>query len=451
MATKTKTEEPAEIEVLDRDAELEKVLSQINAQRKKDSPTNKRPAIFYASDHPELLDQGIIKSGNLAFDTLLHGGVRRGRMTVIYGPEAVGKSSLCYELIAYAQQTYGAKCAVVHTEAIFPVEYARMLGVDLSDLLVIQDVTSGDAAFDILRRLLVDDKYQPRNLLDLVLVDSVGAVISSAELKKFSAEGFAADTMGCHPKLMTKVTKLLFATGAVGKAAVVMINQLRDNLSYGGGSYMPGGRAFRHFADVIVYAMKPSDEKIVKNKKQVGHTIRLTTRKNKAGLGGHEGEEQSYQVKYNVGSDNELPLFNAAQLADVVSANGSGYFKFNLPKDFLEKFGLWKTEKTKKGDIKKDEPLTIHGEETAVEILRTTPPLFNALMWIVRDGIAVDEAVARAIAERDHDNNTELEAELSDEAKKLAEEMREVAKKFEENPEAAMADVEKDLEVVPED
>lgn len=428
---------------------INKLMDEINAKRKKDNPTEDRPAIYIAGERPDLVDHGIIKTGNIAFDGLLHGGLRRGSLTILYGPESSGKTSLCLEAVANAQRQ-GLVCAYVHSEAAFPMEHARLLGVDLSKLIMIQDFTSGEAAFDILRKLLVTDKFVPRNILDLVVVDSIGGMASSAELKKMAEDGIAADTMGCHPKMMTKTMKLLFNTGAVGKAAVLMVNQVRDNLSYGGGTYMPGGRALRHASHVTVMVTKPGGEGMIiyENKKQVGHTVRLFTKKNKAGLGGHEGEEAFYVVRYNVGTDNVLPLFNAARLADLVVEPSKAYFQFNLPKEFLKPFGLWKEEYDKKGNLKTDEPVKIHGAEAAQKIIQTTPPLFNVLMSHIKDGVPLEEAIASQMPDRE---DAEVGTELDDTTAQLAQEVSDAARDFADNPEAALQQIEKELSVLPDE
>lgn len=374
---------------------LRKLMDKENDRRKKQG--DERPAIYIAGEHPELLDQGILRSGNLALDSLLHGGYRRGSCTIFYGPEKAGKTSLALESIANIQKE-GGICAYIHSESAFPSKHAELLGVDLSKLIMIQDFNNGEAAFDILRDLLIDDKYLPRNLIDFVVVDSVAALASRAELNKMQEEGMAADTMGAHPKMMTKITKLLFNTGAIGRAAVLLINQVRDNLSYGGGTYMPGGRALRHAAHVIVYVTAPNGEDFIlfegtgSDRKRVGHTVKLTVKKNKAGLGGHEGEETTYTVRYNEGSEMEQPLIDLAVERGVIEEPSKGWFILNVDESILSDLGLVRPIIDKKtGEISGYDKVKVQGRKNLISLLKENKNLNADILKRLGIGSNLDE------------------------------------------------------------
>lgn len=392
-----------------------KVMDQLNAKKKKRNPVDDRPAIYYAGKRPDLLDHGIIKTGNLAFDRAVHGGLKRSSLTTLWGLTNCGKTSLSLEAIANAQKE-DLVCAYVHSEACFPSEHARMLGVDLEKLIIIQDFTSGEEAFNMLVDLLSDDNGIPRNILDLVVVDSIAALMPKYVLDKIDDEGLEGQEMGSLPKMLTNATRRIFGTGALGKTAMIFINQARDNLgSYGGGLQMPGGRAVKHFSHVIVQVKAPRSgwlfEGTGEKKKRVGHTVILDIEKNKAGLGGHPGETVEYQVRYNLGTDNILPLFNAALVSDVIANISSGWFQFKLPKEFLSPLGLWREEKNAKGEVKLDEPLKIRGQEAVLTILRTTEPIRNVLISIIRDGTDPDVAIRLETCYKEPEDDSEAEGD----------------------------------------
>lgn len=380
-------------------AALGKVMIGLNARKAKKNPNDDRPAVYFAGQRPDLLDHGVLKTGNLALDEVLHGGIKRGGLTTLYGPPSCGKTSLCLEAIAFIQ-AQGGVCAYLHSEALFPLEHARMLGVDLDQLIMIQDFNAGEDAFNILNELLVDEHGVPRNAIDLVVVDSIAALVPKYQLDKMTEEGMEAQEMGSHPKMLTNETRRLFGTGALGKASVIFINQVRDNLSgYGGGFTMPGGHAVKHFSHVIIRVTAPKAGILTEgtgvNKRVVGHTVHLAIEKNKAGLGGHPGEDTDYEVRYNVGLDNILPLFNAACVAGIIGEPSKSYFIFDLPKSVLSPLGLWKEQRNSKDEIVADEPLKIHGQDAVTTAIRTSDDLQEILYGVIRDGLSVDEVLAK--------------------------------------------------------
>ncbi len=211
-----------------------------------------------------------ISTGSMALDFALGvGGLPRGRVTEIYGPESSGKTTLALHVIAEAQKE-GGIAAIVDAEHAFDPTYARKLGVDINALLISQP-ESGEQALSIVETLVRS------GAIDVVVVDSVAALVPQAEL-----EGEMGDSvMGLQARLMSQALRKL--TGAISKscAVCIFINQLRDKIGvmYGSPETTTGGKALKFYASVRldirkIAQIKDGDEstgnrtrvKVVKNK-----------------------------------------------------------------------------------------------------------------------------------------------------------------------------------------
>ena len=211
-----------------------------------------------------------ISTGSMALDFALGvGGLPRGRVTEIYGPESSGKTTLALHVIAEAQKE-GGIAAIVDAEHAFDPTYARKLGVDINALLISQP-ESGEQALSIVETLVRS------GAIDVVVVDSVAALVPQAEL-----EGEMGDSvMGLQARLMSQALRKL--TGAISKSSAVCIfnNQLRDKIGvmYGSPETTTGGKALKFYASVRldirkIAQIKDGDEstgnrtrvKVVKNK-----------------------------------------------------------------------------------------------------------------------------------------------------------------------------------------
>jgi recombination protein RecA len=179
-----------------------------------------------------------ISTGNIAIDVALGvGGIPRGRVTEIYGAESSGKTTLALHLIAEAQKT-GGTAAIVDAEHALDPEYARNLGVDITQLLVSQPDTGEEA-------LEVADALVRSGALDLVIIDSVAALVPKAEI-----EGEMGDShMGLQARLMSQALRKLTGTIAKTNTAVVFINQIREKVGvmFGSPETTPGGRALKFY------------------------------------------------------------------------------------------------------------------------------------------------------------------------------------------------------------
>ena len=193
-----------------------------------------------------------IPTGSLSLDMALGiGGLPRGRIVEIYGPESSGKTTVALHVVAEAQKRGGSAVFIDVEHALDPV-YAKNLGVDIDQLLVSQPDT-GEQALEICEALVRS------GAVDVVVVDSVAAMVTKAEI-----EGEMGDThVGLQARLMSQALRKL--TGAIGKsnAIVIFINQLREKIGvmYGNPETTPGGRALKFYSSVRLDVRRPSSSK----------------------------------------------------------------------------------------------------------------------------------------------------------------------------------------------
>src|SRR3989337_1244997 len=184
-----------------------------------------------------------IPTGSLALDIALGvGGIPRGRITEIFGPEMAGKSTLAQHIIAQAQRL-GGQTAYVDVEHALDPSFASSLGVNLEDLLVSQPDT-GEQALEICEALLRS------NALDVIVIDSVAALVPRAEI-----EGDMGDSLpGLQARLMSQALRKLTGSISKSRAAVIFVNQLREKIGvvFGNPETTPGGRALKFYSSVRI-------------------------------------------------------------------------------------------------------------------------------------------------------------------------------------------------------
>ena len=228
-----RTEREKDRERLERQKALEATLSQIEKQFGKGS--------IMRLGQDTKLDIPAIPTGSLALDLALGiGGLPRGRVVEIFGPESSGKTTLTLSVIAQAQKRKGT-AAFIDAEHAFDSTYAKKLGVNLDELLISQPDT-GEQALEITEMLIRS------NAVDVIVVDSVAALVPKAEI-----EGNMGDShMGLQARLMSQALRKLTAAISRSKSALVFINQLRDKIGvmFGNPETTPGGRALKFYASV---------------------------------------------------------------------------------------------------------------------------------------------------------------------------------------------------------
>jgi recombination protein RecA len=259
----------------------------------------------------EIAEIGIIPTGSVGLDLALGvGGLPRGRVIEIYGPESSGKTTLTLQAIAQAQRT-GGVCAFIDAEHALDVTYARKLGVKIEELLVSQP-DYGEQALEIA------DKLVGTGAIDLIVVDSVAALVPKAEI-----EGEMGDAhMGLQARLMSQALRKLTAATARNNTAVTFINQLRQKIGvvYGNPETTTGGNALKFYASVRLDIRKIG---VVKNGDVVmGTKTRVKVVKNKMAPPFREAE---FEILYGTGINWAGEIVDLGSEAGVIEKSGAYY------------------------------------------------------------------------------------------------------------------------------
>lgn len=288
----------------DKDKALEAALHQIQKQFG-------QGAIMKLGDEGSRLNVEAISTGSVSLDVATGiGGVPRGRIVEIYGPESSGKTTLTLHIIAEAQKN-GGKAAFIDAEHALDPEYARNLGVDIDELLVSQPDT-GEQAMEICEMLVRS------GALDVIVIDSVAALVPKAEI-----QGDMGDShVGLQARLMSQALRKL--AGAINRShtSVIFINQLREKIGvmFGNPEVTTGGRALKFYASMRLDVRKI--ESIKSGDAVLGNRTRVKIVKNKVAPPFKMAE---FDIMYGFGISREGDVLDCAVEAKVVEKAGSWY------------------------------------------------------------------------------------------------------------------------------
>lgn len=267
-------------------------------------------SIMRLSDDPNRQVEAI-PTGSLALDSALGvGGLPRGRITEIFGPESSGKTTLATHVVAEAQKM-GGTCAFIDAEHAFDPNYAEQLGVDIDELLISQPDTGEQA-------LNITDTLVRSGALDVIAIDSVSALVPQAEL-----EGDMGDThVGLQARLMSQALRKLAGTINRTKTALIFINQIRMKIGvmFGNPETTSGGRALKFYSSVRLDIRRIGAVK--DGKDVVGNRTRVKVKKNKVAPPFKEAE---FDIIYGEGISSLGELIDLGTEHDILEKRGSWY------------------------------------------------------------------------------------------------------------------------------
>ena len=304
MAERLKTDE-REITRQDREKALEAAIKQIEREYG-------QGAVMKLGDAQQKMNVQTISTGSLSLDMALGvGGVPRGRIIEIYGPESSGKTTIALHVIAEAQKQ-GGICGFIDAEHALDPTYAKNIGVDIDNLYISQP-DSGEQALEIC------DTMVRSGAIDVIIIDSVAALVPKKEI-----EGEMGDSVvGLQARLMSQALRKLTAQISKSNCVVIFINQLREKVGvlYGNPETTTGGRALKFYSSVRMEVRKSGDS-IKQGSDIIGSHVKIKISKNKVAP---PFKTVELDMMFGKGISREGDLLDVAAKEDIVEKSGAWY------------------------------------------------------------------------------------------------------------------------------
>lgn len=370
MAVKPKGKAPVGMPVSadDKKKALDTAISQLEKQFGKGAVMKLGQAKTMNVDH--------ISTGSIGLDMALGiGGVPRGRIVEVYGPESSGKTTVALQIVAQAQKEGGEAAFIDVEHALDPI-YAKALGVDIDSLLVSQPDT-GEQALEIMEALIRS------GAIDVIVLDSVAAMVTRAEI-----EGeMGSSHVGLQARLMSQALRKLTGVVAKSQCVAIFINQVREKIgiSYGNPETTPGGRALKFYSSVRIEVRK--GEAIKNGSEVIGNKTKCKIVKNKVAP---PFKEVIFDIMYGEGVSREGEVLDFAVDLDIIEKSGA-WFSYNG-----ERLG--------------------QGRDKVKALLKEKPELFEEISQKIREhqAEALEAASKAAATSRVAEKSAEKSAEQPD-------------------------------------
>ena len=308
-------------------------------------------AIMRMGEKPEM-EIEVISTGSLNLDRALGvGGLPKGRIIEVYGPESTGKSTLAMHCVAEAQKQGGTACYIDAEHAMDPT-YAKSLGVDVDSLLISQP-NCGEEALEIC------DAMVRSGCIDIIVVDSVAALVPKSEL-----DGEMGDaSVGVQARLMSQALRKLTASINKSKCIVIFINQIRMKIGvmYGSPEVTAGGNALKYYSSVRLDIRRV--ESIKNGTEVIGNHVRVKVVKNKVAPPFREAE---FDIIFGKGISKDGEIVDAAVALDIIQKGGAWFTYVNEATGRSEK---WQGKEKVKEALNSDEALKEEIEAAVIEAL----------------------------------------------------------------------------------
>ena len=265
-------------------------------------------SIMKLGDRPKVTESNCISTGSLSLDIAIGiGGVPRGRVIEVFGPESSGKTTLTLHIIAEAQKNNGIAAFIDAEHALDPI-YAKNIGVNTDELIISQPDT-GEQALEITESLVRS------NAVDIVVIDSVAALVPKAEI-----EGNMGDSyMGLQARLMSQALRKLTAIISKSKTTVVFVNQIREKIGifFGNPETTPGGRALKFYATIRLDIRRKAS--IKKDDNNIGIMVKVKVVKNKLAP---PFKETTFDIIFGKGISREGDVVDLGLLYKILKKSG---------------------------------------------------------------------------------------------------------------------------------